>query len=259
MTSRIAWIAFNTFREAVRERVLYNLVFFALLMVGSALLFGGISIGVERLFLINLGLTSISLFGVLIAIFLGIGLVFKEMEKRTLYTMLSRPVRRWEFIVGKFFGLAGTLGVNTVFMAAGFYAALFYLERSFTAADAHLLVALYFIMLQLLMVTALALLFSTFSSPVLSAVFAFALFIAGSFAEDLRAFAAMSEVASTRWMAITAAYLVPNFSALNVISSVAHGQPVAGALILGNTLYALFYAGAALFAAILIFEHRNLK
>ena len=259
MTSRIVWIAFNTFREAVRERVLYNLVFFALLMVSSALLFGSISIDVERLFLINLGLTSISLFGVLIAIFLGIGLVFKEMEKRTLYTMLSRPVRRWEFIVGKFFGLAGTLAVNTFFMTVGFYAALFYLARNLTPADAYLLVALYFIMLQLLMVTALALLFSTFSSPVLSAVFAFALFIAGSFAEDLRAFAAMSDVASTRWLTTAAAYLVPNFSALNVISSVAHGQPVAGALILGNTLYALFYSAAVLFAAILIFEYRNLK
>ncbi len=259
MTCRIAWIAFNTFREAVRERVLYNLVFFALLMVSSALLFGSISIEVERLFLINLGLTSISLFGVLIAIFLGVGLVFKEMEKRTLYTILSRPVRRWEFIVGKFFGLAGTLVVDTFFMTVGFYAALFYLARNFTAADARLLVALYFIVLQLLMVTALALLFSTFSSPVLSAVFAFALFIAGSFAEDLRAFAAMSDVATTRWLVTVAAYLVPNFSALNVISSVAHGQPVAGELILGNTLYALFYAAAVLFAAILIFEYRNLK
>jgi ABC-type transport system involved in multi-copper enzyme maturation permease subunit len=259
MTSRIAWIAFNTFREAVRERVLYNLVLFALLMVSSALLFGGISIGVERLFLINLGLTSISLFGVLIAIFIGISLVFKEIEKRTLYTMLSRPVRRWEFIVGKFFGLGGTLLVNTLLMTLGFYAALFYLARGFSVADAYLLVALYFIVLQFLMVTALALLFSTFSSPVLSAVFAFALFLAGSFAEDLRAFAAMSDVATTRWLAIAAAYLVPNFSALNVISSVAHGQPVAGALILANTVYALLYTGAVLFAAILIFEYRNLK
>ena len=186
-------------------------------------------------------------------------LVFKEIEKRTLYTMLCRPVRRWEFIVGKFFGLAGTLVVNTLFMTLGFYAALFYLARSFTAADASLLVAIYFIVLQFLMVTALALFFSTFSSPVLSAVFAFALFIAGSFAEDLRAFAAMSDVATTRWLATAAAYLVPNFSALNVISSVAHGQPVAGALVLGNTLYALLYSAAALFAAILIFEYRNLK
>ena len=259
MTSRLVWIAFNTFREAVRDRVLYNLVFFALLLLSSALLFGGISIGVERLFLVNLGLTSISLFGVLIAIFIGIGLVFKEIEKRTLYTMLSRPVRRWEFIVGKFFGLAGTLVVNTLFMTLGFYAALFYLVRSFTPADAYLLVAIYFILLQFLMVTALALFFTTFSSPVLSAVFAFALFIAGSFAEDLRAFAALGEAGASRWLATAAAYLVPNFSALNVISSVAHGQPVAGALLLGNTLYALFYAGAVLFASILIFEYRNLK
>ena len=120
---RIRCIAFNTFREAVRDRVLYNLVIFALLMVGSALLFGQISIGVERQVLINLGLTAISVFGILIAIFIGVGLVSKEIDKRTLYTVLARPVRRWEFIVGKFCGLAGTLLVNTCFMAAGFFAA----------------------------------------------------------------------------------------------------------------------------------------
>src|SRR3954467_5281821 len=140
MTSRISAIAFNTFREAVRDRVLYNLVVFAILIVGSALLFGQISIGVERLVVINLGLASISIFGIVIAIFIGIGLVSKEIEKRTLYTVLSRPVRRWEFIVGKFFGLAGTLVVNTFFMAIGVFGALFYVAHKFTATDAYILV-----------------------------------------------------------------------------------------------------------------------
>ncbi len=261
---RIGYIAVATFREAVRDRVLYNLILFALLLVGAALLVGQISIGIERIVLVNLGLTAIALFGVVIAIFIGIGLVWKEIEKKTLYTVLSRPVRRWEFVAGKFFGLAGTLAVNTLFMAVGFFAALYYLTRSLDTLDAGrfvdsgLFVAIYFIVLQFLMMTALALLFSSFSSPLLSAVMTFALFVIGSFAEDLRAFADLSEGA-TRMVTLGAAWLVPNLASLNVVAQVAHGTAVPRELILYNTLYALFYAGAALCGAILIFERRNLK
>ena len=129
--NRISAVASNTFREAVRDRVLYNLIFFALLLVGAALLFGQISIGIQRIVLVNLGLSAISVFGVVIAIFIGTGLVSKEMEKKTLYTILSRPVRRWEFIVGKFGGLAWTLVVNTFLMAVGFFAALLFLAHRF--------------------------------------------------------------------------------------------------------------------------------
>ncbi len=258
MNRRIAYIASNTFREAVRDRVLYNLIAFALLLSGAAILVGQISIEIEKLVVINLGLTAVSLFGVVIAIFIGIGLVSKEIEKRTLYTVLSRPVRRWEFIVGKFLGLAGTLVVNTFFMAIGVFLALFYVSHKFVKADALILIALYFIILEFLIVCSLSLLFSSFSSPLLSAVFAFSLFVVGSFAEDLRNFAGMAHGIS-RWLATAAAYLVPNLSAFNVISSIAHEQPVAGQLILHNTLYALFYATMALSGAVLIFEHRDLK
>jgi len=258
MNRRIASIASNTFREAVRDRVLYNLIAFALLMSGAAILVGQISIDIERLVVINLGLTAVSLFGIVIAIFIGIGLVSKEIEKRTLYTVLSRPVRRWEFIVGKFFGLAGTLVVNTFFMAIGVFAALLYVSHRFQRSDGWLLVALYFIVLEFLIITALALLFSSFSSPLLSAVFAFSLFVIGSFAEDLRGFAGLTH-GITRWLATGAAYLVPNFSALNVISSVAHDQPVSGQLIAYNSAYALVYAAMALSGAVLIFERRDLK
>jgi ABC-type transport system involved in multi-copper enzyme maturation permease subunit len=258
MRLHVAYIASNTFREAVRDRVLYNLIAFALLMSGAAVLVGQISIDIERLVVINLGLTAIALFGIVIAIFVGIGLVSKEIEKRTLYTVLTRPVRRWEFIVGKFFGLAGTLAVNTFFMAMGVFAALWYVSRHFQRSDGWVLVALYFIILQFLIVTALALFFSSFSSPLLSAVFAFSLFVIGSFAEDLRDFAAMANGA-TRWLATGAAYLVPNLSALNIVSSVAHEQPVSGQLIVFNTAYALVYVGVAICGAILIFEHRDLK
>ncbi len=258
MNSRIWHITTNTFREAVRDRVLYNLIAFALLMSGAAVLVGQISIGIEKLVVINLGLTAVSLFGIVIAIFIGIGLVSKEIDKRTLYTILSRPVRRWEFIAGKFFGLSGTLAVNTSFMAIGVFAALLYVSPHLQSSDASVLVALYFIVLQFVIITALALFFSAFSSPLLSAVFAFSLFVIGSFAEDLRGFAKLAH-GFTHWMATGAAYLVPNFSALNVISQVAHGEQVSSQLVLYNTAYALVYSTAVLAGAVLIFEHRNLK
>ncbi|MBI1739611.1 MAG: ABC transporter permease [Candidatus Koribacter versatilis] len=256
--SRVVHIAANTFREAVRDRVLYNLIAFALLLSGAAILVGQISVGIERLVVVNLGLTAVSLFGVVIAIFIGIGLVSKEMEKRTLYTVLSRPVRRWEFIVGKFLGLTGTLFVNTFFMAIGVFAALLYVSHKFQSSDAWILVALFFIVLQFLILCALALLFSSFSSPLLSAVFAFSLFVIGSFAEDLRGFARMSR-GLAQGLATTAAYLVPNFSALNVIGQVAHEQPISAHLIAYNTAYALAYSAMAICGAVLIFERRNLK
>lgn len=258
MTNRIACIAANTFREAVRDRVLYNLIAFALLLTGAAVLVGQISIEIEKLVVVNLGLTAVSVFGVVIAIFVGIGLVSKEIEKRTLYTVLSRPVRRWEFIVGKFFGLAGTLLVNTLCMAIGVFLALLYVSHHLQKPDSWVLVALYFIVLQFLIITALALLFSSFSSPIMAAVFAFSLFIIGSFAEDLRGFAAMAK-GITHWLALGAAYLVPNLSALNVISSVAHGNAVASPLIIYNTVYSILYTSMAICGAVLIFEHRNLK
>jgi Cu-processing system permease protein len=258
MNQRITCIASNTFREAVRDRVLYNLIAFAVLLSGAAILVGQISIDIEKLVVINLGLTAVSLFGIIIAIFIGIGLVSKEIEKRTLYTVLSRPVRRWEFIVGKFFGLAGTLVVNAFFMAIGVFAALLYVAHKFQKPDGWVLVALYFIILQFLIICSLALLFSSFSSPLLSAVFAFSLFVIGTFSEDLRNFSALAN-GLTKWLATAVAYIVPNFSALNVISSVAHGQPVSGQLILYNTIYALLYASTALCGAVLIFQLRNLK
>jgi len=257
MISRLTAITLNTFREAVRDRVLYNLILFVLLLVASAPLFGQISIGMERLILVNVGLSSISLFGVIIAIFIGIGLVSKEIEKKTLYTILSRPVRRWEFILGKYLGLVMTLVVNTALMTVGFYIALMF-TNGLHKTDALLLVAIYFTVLQFLIVTALTVLFSTFSSPIFSAIFAFALFVIGTFAEDLKNFAAISKGAA-KLLATAAAYVMPNFASLNIIAQTAHDQGVGGRLILFNTLYALLYSASAVAAAVLIFERRNLK
>ena len=162
----LSWVvAVNTFREAVRDRVLYNLIFFALLMIAAAVLVGQISIGIERLVIVNLGLTAISVFGLMMAVFIGVGLVYKEIDKFTLYVLLSKPIRRWEFLLGKYAGLLLTLTVNTALMTLGLAAALFYVTRAFPCSDFHVLVAIYFIFLKLALVTALALLFSCFSTP----------------------------------------------------------------------------------------------
>jgi ABC-type transport system involved in multi-copper enzyme maturation permease subunit len=258
MISRLSAITLNTYREAVRDRVLYNLILFVLLLVASAPLFGAISLDIERLILVNVGLSSISFFGVVIAIFIGIGLVSKEIEKKTLYTILPRPVRRWEFILGKYCGLLLTLVVNATLMTVGFYVALLIIQRGLTPSDAGLLVAIYFILLTFLMVTAITLLFSTFSSPVFSALFAFALFAIGTFADDLRNLASSAQ-GVTKWLATAAMYAIPNFSSLNVINQVAHSQPVSSSLILNNSLYALLYSAAVIAGAVLIFERRQLK
>src|SRR5256885_3511984 len=162
MMSRLSAISFNTFREAVRDRVLYNLILFVLLLVASAPLFGEISIGLEKIILVNVGLSAISLFGIIIAIFIGIGLVSKEIEKKTLYTILSRPVRRWEFIAGKYLGLLMTLVVNAAFMTVGFFVALLIFTHSLHQAEELLLVAFYFIILHFMMMVAITLLFFYF-------------------------------------------------------------------------------------------------
>jgi ABC-type transport system involved in multi-copper enzyme maturation permease subunit len=258
MIQRVQAIAFNTFRETVRDRVLYNLVFFALLLVATAPLLGEISPGVQRVLLINLSLSAISIFGTVISIFVGISLVSKEIEKRTLYPVLSRPLGRGEFVIGKYFGLVATLLVNTIAMAAGFYVALLLMMRHFGIADANVAIAIYFLLLQFLVVIGLAILFSSFSSPLLSTLFALALFIAGTFAGDLRSFAAMSHGAA-KWLAWATSYVIPNLASLNVITRVAHDQFIAAPLVIYNTLYTFLYATITISGAMLIFSRRNLK
>jgi ABC-type transport system involved in multi-copper enzyme maturation permease subunit len=167
-------------------------------------------------------------------------------------------VRRWEFLVGKYAGLGLTLTVNAIFMAVGFFIALLVVTHKFESGDGAVLVALYFILLQFLMVTAIALLFSTFSTPLFAAIFAFAIFVIGNFAADLRGFASMAPGA-TGWIARGASYVVPNFGALNVITKAAHGIAPSAVVIATNSLYAVAYSAMVLSAAILIFERRNLK
>ncbi len=259
MSSIPGIVAVNTFREAVRDRVLYNLIFFALLMIAAAVLVGGISIGIERDVIVNLGLTAISLFGIIMAIFIGVGLVYKEIEKRTLYSLLAKPVRRWEFLVGKFGGLLLTLVVNTILMTVGLAVALLYVAHKFERSDLTILIAIYFVLLELALITALALFFSCFSSPMLSTLYTLGIYVAGVFAPDIRDIGLFTTNPALKTAAKCFYYVLPNFHNFNIIAAAAHRESIPHALIWQNTLYALLYSALLLLAASAVFSGRDLK
>jgi ABC-type transport system involved in multi-copper enzyme maturation permease subunit len=257
---RNVWVvAMNTFREAVRDRVLYNLVFFALLMIGAAILVGQISIGIEESVIVSLGLTAISVIGIFIAVFIGVGLVSKEMDKRTLYALLAKPVQRWEFLLGKFGGLVMTLTVNTAAMAIGLYVALWTVKHPLEHSDWYLLVAVYLILLKLALIVALAMLFSCFTTPFLAILYTLGLYVAGVFAEDLRTMQAISLTQGTMKLLKGISYLLPNFENFNVMGAVAHGRGVPATLVWQDTGYAILYSVIVLAGAAMIFCRRNLK
>src|ERR1700716_3622120 len=197
---RIGAIARNAFREAVRDRVLYNLVLFVLLLIAGAIFLGEISAGQEAKIIVDLGLSAILLFGVFIAIFVGVGLVYKEIERRTLYAILSKPIGRGEFMLGKYLGLCLTLLVNVAIMGGGLSLALLYVKRGWDPLIVRIWPAIFLIYVELAILTGVAMLFSAFSSPALSALLAFFVFVIGHFSADLKTLANSLGSAPTRWV-----------------------------------------------------------
>src|SRR5215203_7563466 len=151
---RVAAITRNTFREAVRDRVLYNLVLFVLILTGAAVFLGELSAAQETKIIVDMGLSAALLFGVFIAIFVGVGLVYKEIERRTIYAVFSKPVARGEFLVGKYLGLCLTLLVNVLVMAVGVSLALAYVSRALDPLILTIWPAVLLIYMELMLITA---------------------------------------------------------------------------------------------------------
>jgi ABC-type transport system involved in multi-copper enzyme maturation permease subunit len=256
---KIIPIATNTFKECVRDKVLYNLVIFGVLIIVSSLLLSSITIGDVKEIIINLGLSTLSIFGTLIAIFIGIQLVYKEIDKKTIYSLLAKPVARYEFILGKYFGLTLTLMVNVSVMLLGIYASILYLRRSFEITDLQVLWAGVLILVQLMLVIAIALFFSTFSTPVFSALFAFCLYVIGHFSSDIRQYGFSSHSLAAKVLAGILYYVLPNFENFAVIASTAHGQFLSTNAFLLSLLYGLIYSTGLVLLAILVFQRRNFK
>ena len=254
---RIAGIAGNAFREAVRDRILYNLVLFVLLITASAILLGELTDGQEARTIVNIGLNAMLLFGAFIAIFVGVGLVSKEIEKRTVYAIFSKPVGRGEFIVGKYLGLCATLLANIVVMGAGVSLALLYVGASGLALS--IWPAILLIFLELMILTAAAIVFSSFSSPALSALLTFFIFIIGHLSTTLRELGQTLGTGAAKFILDAIYFAFPIFSLFSFRTESANGLVPNAALIGGGLLYAAAYITILLTISITIFSRRNFK
>ena len=262
-------VALNTFREAVRDRVFYNLLLFAVLLVGTSLVIGQLAAGQDVKIIKDLGLAASLLFGVGIAIFIGIQLVAREVERRSVHATLSKPVSRPVFLLGKYLGLLLTLGVNIAVMTAALFVVLTVYWRvtppgvqavwTAPAVDPHLLVALGLIYVELAIVTAIALLFSTYSSALLSASFTTAIWVAGHFVQDMRTLEQIGASGVTSGLAWLVSWTLPNLALLDVKAEVVHGVPVPLGQAMGAVGYGVTYSAAVLLLAVVIFQRRDFK
>ena len=256
---RVRVIALNTFRESVRDRVLYNLILFVLILVAASVFVSDLSLNMESQFTAALGLSVMLVFGALIAIFIGVGLVYKEIDKRTIYNLLSKPVRREEFIFGKYFGLCMTLFVNSIVMVVGTELALLYVNHGFVPLQLAVLPAAYLIYLELSLLVGVALMFSSFTTPMLAALFSFAAYAIGHLSGDLRQAAQLSDSVVIRGVLTTLYYLLPNLSNFGFIAEASHGRMLPLRMAVQATIYAVVYIGILLSASALIFQRRNFK
>lgn len=265
----VGLVAGAVFRETVRDRVPYSLVVFATLLIAASYLISQLTAGQDLKIIKDLGLAAMAVFGLLIAVFIGIGLVTKEVEKRSIYALLAKPISREQFLLGKYAGLAFTLVVNLGAMAVAYFAVLLYTDLTTAASikagwpapavDPRLLVAVGLILAEMMLVTAVALFFSTFSSPLLSTLLTLGLWVAGHFNADLRNFEAVVDSPVAAAVARALYYVLPNLAPFDVKAEVVHGVPVAWAAVAWTLAYAAVYIAALLVAAILIFRRRDFK
>jgi ABC-type transport system involved in multi-copper enzyme maturation permease subunit len=265
----IATVAVNVFRESVRDKVLYNLVAFAVLLMAASYLIGQLTAGQDIKIIKDLGLAAIATFGLMIAVFIGIGLVWKEVERRSIYSLLSKPLSRAEFVLGKYCGLGLTLTVNVVVMVVAWYAVLAYMATTVPpevragwpapATDLGMLRAVGLILVELMLVTAIALFFSTFSSPFLSAGLTIGFWVIGHFNADLKNFEAVVDSPAAAWLAHGLYYVLPNFSAFDIKQQVVYALPVPAAYIASTALYGGVYIAMLLVGSVAVFSRRDFK
>jgi ABC-type transport system involved in multi-copper enzyme maturation permease subunit len=249
-------IAINTFKEVIRDKIFYSLVFFAILLLGASVLLSTLTVGEQSKIIEDLSLSGIEIFGVIISIFVGIGLVNKELEKKTIYTIISKPIKRWQFLLGKYLGLALTLFSYVAVMTVCYMLVLWLYTDTLPWQT---LVAVLLIYVELLVVTASAILFSTFSTPTLSASYALAIYVIGNMTGDLRGLAAKTGSAGASALLNFFYYFLPNLQNFNVRSESVHNIPVAPAFVFSAITYGLMYVMAILAVSVLVFQRRNFK
>lgn len=248
-------IARNTAREALRNKVLYSIVGFAALVVGVAALFGSASIGNQMKFVKDFSLAAVSLFGVVIAVTLGVNMLAKELGRRTILNILSKPVARWQFVLGKFAGLAVTLTLVVVLMTSALIAIVAAFEGS---VDPGLVVAGAAVVLELTIVVAIALFFSTVVvTPALAGMFTVAAFIAGRSVGYLAYFRGDDTNPVLRAVATGVYWVLPHLDRLAVADQVVYGDTFAAGTLALAAGYAAAYTALVLLLTVALFQHRE--
>ena len=253
--SAILAIGINTFREAIRDRILYLLLVFALILIGVSRLLSLLTVGNEEKIIKDVGLSAISVFGVLTAVFVGVSLVFKEIERRTIYTLLANPVSRWQFIVGKFAGLMAVLWLNVGLMSV----ALIGIVAARGEGPGQLVPAIVLILVELAVITAFALLFSSLTNPVLAALFTFAVYVTGHLSWSLKLLQGKVGGGFSANLFGWLYRLWPNLDYLDVKSEAAHGLPLAPGHFPSAVVYGLGYATLVLVLACAVFQRKEFR
>ena len=241
---KIRAIAFNTFKEAIRDRILFLLLFFAAVCIIFSRVLALLTVGDRIKIITDVGLASISIFGALMAILMGTGLVYKEIDKRTIYTLLSKPIHRYQFLLGKYLGLVFTLFVMLVFL------------HSFRIEWA-MFVAILFIFLELSLITAVAMLFSCFSTPILSTLFSLSFYLIGHISWGLEALIKKIPSGAAKTLAQVLYTFLPDLENFNFKTEIVHHLPIPPKIFFYSTLYGIFYSVFILALAMLVFRRRD--
>ncbi|MBX9880241.1 MAG: ABC transporter permease [Candidatus Obscuribacterales bacterium] len=250
-------IALNTLRETVRDRVLYAFLLFAFILTLAGIVLGSLSVGQNLRILVDLGLATISVFGGIIAIFVGTALVYKEIEKRTIYLIVTKPIKRWQFVLGKFLGLAICLLIVTILMGSFLVALAWYMSPD-QKINFDLIYSLPLIYLELLFITAIATFFSTFATPMMSVVFTLGAWLIGHLGQSLLALAQITDSASTKLILKTAYWVMPDLAKLTLVrSDLTSGVNPGSELITYLVAYIMAYIVLLLALSTLITERRE--
>jgi Cu-processing system permease protein len=261
---KILALALNTFREAVRNKILYSLLFFAVVIIVSALALGQLSLSEQARVTRDVGLGGVALFGVLIAVFVGVNLVYKEIDRKTVFALIPKPIRRWYFILGKYLGMVGTLAVQVAIMALVLFAVL-YMQGSNLASEGPVVRALALLFVEVMVMTAVAVLFSSFTTPFLSAVFCVGVFLVGRSTPELREIIGRLSDPALRRVFLRALHVVPDLNIFYVSGSLVdgHAVSVSGPTFVGWSYvavaagYGLAYIAVSLLLSMIIFSRRD--
>jgi ABC-type transport system involved in multi-copper enzyme maturation permease subunit len=251
---KILAIALNTFKEAIRDRILYLLLFFAAVCIIFSRLLALLTVGDRAKIIADVGLASLSLFGALMAILIGTGLVYKEIDKRTIYTLLSKPIQRYQFLLGKYLGLLLTLFVMLALMTVIF---LFLILLHKYPIETSFFVAILFIFVELCLITAVAILFSCFSTPILSTLFSLAFYLIGHLSWGLEAVIKKIPPGFIKTLARFFTLVIPDLENFNFKTEVVHHLPIPPKIFLYSSLYGIFYTVFILVLAMLVFRRRD--